>query len=463
MILDPNDPIIETTTLNIGSKGIIAVFFKELGLVEFVDSLLPKNKDFKVSNGECLLCLALIGFSLSRRALYKVYEQMESLPIPALFGRDIDPNDFNDDVLGRFFDAVYNYGTSAFFMMIVNHIHKMLPGLINIDAMHTDITNFSVHGDYANAKEGDFKIVQGHAKNGCHHLKLFSLALIANSDGIPIFMKELSGNCSDQKEIIAIIKKAREELKNNLLNDVTPLWIADAAFYNCESIKDFSGPFLTRTPETINEVKQLISTDVSLTQIDDTQQYSYYATTSQYGGVPQQYFLFHSQFMAQKKEVTFDRKIMKEKDKGEKALRAISRIGYACEKDALREAQSLISGFKHLEYLNLVVTSKQSTTNKRGRPKNGEERPLKYYVAGELGLNNEIIERERQHLGRFVLATNDFSLSATDALRLYKEQSKVEKGFRYLKNNDFQISVVLLKNHERIQALCCYTALMLLI
>jgi transposase len=79
----------------------------------------------------------------------------------------------------------------------------------------------------------------------------------------------------------------------------------------------------------------------------------------------------------------------------------------------------------------------------------------------EVVLNDEVVERERQALGRFILASNDLTLTPENILKYYKEQSQVEKGFRFLKGRDFRVSEVLLKNTFRIQGLCCFMTIML--
>ena len=56
-------------------------------------------------------------------------------------------------------------------------------------------------------------------------------------------------------------------------------------------------------------------------------------------------------------------------------------------------------------------------------------------------------------IGKFMLATNDLSLSDQQILQGYKQQQTVERGFRFLKNGDLQLTPVYLKTPSRIQAL----------
>ncbi len=66
------------------------------------------------------------------------------------------------------------------------------------------------------------------------------------------------------------------------------------------------------------------------------------------------------------------------------------------------------------------------------------------------------IEAQRIRCGRFILATNVLNreqLSADDALREYKAQQGVERGFRFLKDPMFFASSVFLKSPKRVAAL----------
>jgi transposase len=74
-----------------------------------------------------------------------------------------------------------------------------------------------------------------------------------------------------------------------------------------------------------------------------------------------------------------------------------------------------------------------------------------------------VIHAEKEKLGRFILASNDLSLDPETMLDYYKNQSAVEKGFRFLKDKSFRTSEVYLKKPERIEALSMVMVLTLLI
>ena len=79
---------------------------------------------------------------------------------------------------------------------------------------------------------------------------------------------------------------------------------------------------------------------------------------------------------------------------------------------------------------------------------------------------DRMIAAQRVRCGRFILATNVLDpcvLSSSDALREYKAQQGVERGFRFLKDPLFFASSVFLKSPKRIAALGMIMALCLLV
>jgi transposase len=243
-----------------------------------------------MTHGESFLLLSLLSFTQDRRTLYNMKDHFSKMPLHLFFNSDIDINYFNDDVLARFLEAINDYGPSEFFLRVVIHMASQLPDYLNFDRLHTDITNFTVYGQYSNNNSDNseyIKIVHGHPKDKRSHLKCLSLGLITNSLGNPVYMMPLSGNCSDNKELNVMILNFLKSIKNILISGSKPLFIADAAFYSEKNIYDFPIYFITRVPESINEAKELIHKDIKLIKWNDDSRYSFYLTTSNYAKVKQ--------------------------------------------------------------------------------------------------------------------------------------------------------------------------------
>lgn len=88
---------------------------------------------------------------------------------------------------------------------------------------------------------------------------------------------------------------------------------------------------------------------------------------------------------------------------------------------------------------------------------------MSYTLHAEIEHDPAYVQREKQILGRFVLATNDLDFPPDALLQYYKGQGSVERGFRFLKDKSFRVSEVYLKKTSRIQALAMIMVLCLFI
>jgi transposase len=89
-----------------------------------------------------------------------------------------------------------------------------------------------------------------------------------------------------------------------------------------------------------------------------------------------------------------------------------------------------------------------------------------YQIEYILSLDEVNIARMRERKGRFVLATNQLDevvLSNEGVLLEYKAQSGVERGFKFIKDDTFQVDSIFLKTPERIEALMMVMALCLMV
>jgi transposase len=71
-------------------------------------------------------------------------------------------------------------------------------------------------------------------------------------------------------------------------------------------IKNMAGQWVSRVPATLSESHDLLRADVALLTDPEDTRYSFYETTSQYGGVEQKWVLVHSAEMEKKMKHTFE-------------------------------------------------------------------------------------------------------------------------------------------------------------
>ena len=84
----------------------------------------------------------------------------------------------------------------------------------------------------------------------------------------------------------------------------------------------------------------------------------------------------------------------------------------------------------------------------------------------QLMLDEATVAKKRATEDRFILASNELdetSLSCQELLREYKAQSGTEAGFKFIKDDTFEVDSVFLKTRERISALMMVMTLCLMV
>jgi len=453
--------ILKSYSKKLEHLGVIAAIIEEMGIVAMINERLPKLRHHKLTHGDVVLAIILNGLGFTQRRLYLFPAYFENKAVQRLFGKDITAEDFTDDVIGRTLDAIKVYGPEKLFQEIISQV--FLKTKLGYHLVHLDTTNFSVHGAYdiddRISEEATITIEKGYPKDGRWELNRFGLGLIVNQIGVPLFMQLLSGHENDKVVLPAMLTRFRSQVDFS-----EPLYcIADSAFYTEETITKVSGGvfYITLVPGTVGEQQELLKRELPFTPLSDPR-YSYYETESRYGGVPQKMVVFLSEESRKKEKMTLEKRCLKEEEKIAKALVHLKNREFACEKDALSEAHRWIRAYPHYEFKSLEVVSRQKRkSSARGRPKKDEETETVYFILATVTLQESAWTAEHNALGRFVLVTNDLTLSADALLAHYKNQNVVERGFRFLKDNSFAISDVFLKNVGRIEALGMMMVLML--
>ena len=454
-----SNAIIKRTTF-LGHLGIIVSLFRELEVDKLIDEKFPKSRDHKVSHANCILAMVLNGLGFVGQPLYLCPDYFKNVSVGRLFGNGIQKEDLNQYVIGETLDKIAEYGPTELFTEIVLHILKRLP--IPILCCHADTTTISFHGDHDGDGDEDSKLITfGRPKNGRWDLKQLVLNMIVNQHGIPLFMSTHAGNASDKK----IIVEAIESLKSSVTPEKKVYYLADSAFYSDDNIKKMNKSFwISRVPNTLNDVKNLISSHREMKPLKGDERYSFSRTFVEYAGIVQNWVLLLSHNLKGKKEVTLSNSFDKKVKEAEKDLNKLKSKHFFCEADALEGAENWIKDFPFLTFQKLDLKSlKKRESGKRGRPAKDEKLMTYYSVDAEIKLNEAYLDQNMEKAGLFVLASNDLSLSPEEMLTKYKDQDKVEKGFRFLKSDTFSVSKVYLKNEGRIQALMMVMVLCLMI
>lgn len=457
-------------TLSMDHHGLVAAVCKDLGISEKIDARISnQDKRRVVSAGKAVVAMILNGLGFTNRRLYLTPQFFETKPVERLLDKEgLTSGDLTDHTLGHTLDEIYDYGASELFAQVAFEvaIEQKLLGNNN----HLDTTSLTVHGEYdVTQKEGVevIEITHGHSKDHRPDLKQVMLSLVVNGpSAVPLFMEPLKGNSSDKVSFHKTIK-AVNAFKKQINVEKDFKWIADSALYTKDSLlKTNDYTWLTRVPHTIKEAKTLVMRpDEGIAWKEQDHGYKIAPFTSHYGGIQQRWLLVFSEQAYNREKKTLDTNLEK-KDKALKmALWHLGNELYKCEKDALKVLKKI--GKKHPLHSVKGQTVEVKKYAKAGKPKLGEEKIVAgYKIVGSFERNGEEIANVLNSKGRFILATNDLdaiTYSDEQMLREYKEQQKVEGGFRFLKDPWFMVDSIFLKSPKRIEALMMVMTVCLLV
>jgi transposase len=428
-------------------NGLVKSVCDELGIKELVDNLLPPNSEMKLTHGERLIAMILNGLGFHSEALYLSPSFFDHLPLEILFGKEIQAEWLNDDALGRTLDAIDAAGSDVIFSRIAFAACKKAG--VNSKFQHHDTSVMQLAGKY---DEGVELVRFGRPKNGKKGVKQFLISLMVSNDGgIPLLASAIPGDSSDKTHFREVITKLKNEMKEST-EDI--YHVADSALYTKETLVELaSSPmkFITRVPYALKVAKEACLKHLEFTEIDEN--YSYSEFENDYAGVKQRWILVLSEHAKKKEALTLHKAIRKERKEIRTQLKKLKATDYACASDAETALIKLEKGFKFHRIKDYSV----------------EERGVRkkcFKIQSRSTICKRKLEPARLGLGKFIVATNELDtakLNPEEILNYYKDQGKVERGFRFLNNPLCMADAVFLKKESRIRALVVVMCLCLLV
>ena len=168
----------------------------------------------------------------------------------------------------------------------------------------------------------------------------------------------------------------------------------------------------------------------------------------------------------QRARKTGDKKFRKQSEAEYKAFDKLRKQAFACEADARKALMEFAKKLKTTTMHDAEIKAIPRFKGK-GRPAEGRKPDwFDYHVEGAMASSIQERTRRLHHKSCFILASNELSnaaLSDVDLIAAYKDQQKVERGFRFLKDPMFMASTLFLKSPKRIMALMMVMTLSLLV
>jgi len=432
--------------------GLVSGSWDELQISETIDQAITQDETCRnASIGTLCKSLVLNGLGFTERALYLVSDFFTNKPTSLLLGEGIEPEHLNDTVLGRALDAVQDYGTTKLFSQISLKVVSNLG--LSPSKLHMDSTDFHVDGVYNSNNKPDEDsstvfITKGYSRDHRPDLNQVVLNMITDSQaGIPLHMEVLNGNCSDKTAFKKTISKHIKELQNIAPSSFI---VMDSAGYTKEGIAEFSNltHWISRVPESIKEARDFITENQEWTKSEGGYQYA--AKKSTYAGVQQRWILVFSQEAFVREMKTLSKNYVQSSLKEYKIFKKISKEQFTCEDDAKK---ALLKFNKHLKFIALEDMSIRKVKQKK---KSKNVKNELFCISATVVCSIDNFKNKAISKGKFIVATNqmdDIIFNDIAVIKGYKEQSNVERGFRFIKDPQFVASNFFVKKPERLEAL----------
>ncbi len=448
------------TSKNIDHLGLVSGMIDELNIVSLLDGYLHTDGKVRdVGLGTMVKALILNGLGFSQRTLYMVSHFYSDKPIEHLLGRGISASQLNDTSLGRCLDAIYDYGCTALYANLSVSICKSLG--LSPQVVHMDSTDFHVEGVYNSlSEEVSEKVIHlcpGYSRDhrpDCNQVVLN--LIVENQAGIVLHMEGLDGNTSDKTAFKETIKTHIENLQ--AVHDIAYV-VMDSAGYTEETLKHCGDTvrWISRVPETLKESKAVVNAQYAAADWKPLSEgYEYIALESNYGEIAQRWLLFFSQESYKRELLTLINHYAKNSQEELQEFYKLCRQAFDCQNDA----QKAIDLFqKKCKYLHIQDLSFKQVAcfSQKGKPKKGQL-PDKYlfYIQATPYSKVADFQQKAQTKGQFIIASNEVDktkLSDNQLFLNYKDQAKVERGFRFLKDPQFIASSFFVKKPQRVEAL----------
>jgi transposase len=444
--------------------GVVASVIKELGIIERIDARLPRHDQEAITAGEAVAGMILNGLGFSNRPLSLIPQFFVNKPLDVLFRPGVHADMFNRFKLGRSLDEVSTYGCDLLFseLALAVCIQEGIDQRFN----HLDTTSFSLSGEYApESDEHVIIITHGYSKDHRPDLKQAVLELMVSQDGgVPLLSKSWDGNASDTK----VFQERAQTLMTTFKNSPSPRYVvADCKLYHKDNAKNLKAlPFITRIPNTLKVVSQVITQAVEIdTWHDVDEQMRYQCLEFCHFGIEQRWLVVHSEAAAWRAESSIRKAQPREYEAIEKQLFHLQASRFDTPVAAHAALAPVAKTWKYHQVDSYELIEHKRYANK-GRPRADTPcQAIAWQIQARVRPDAERIGYAKQLGACYVLGTNieAAQLSDVEVIGGYKGQAKAEGGFRFLKDPLFFVSSLFVKKPCRIQGLLMVMTLALLV
>jgi transposase len=442
-------------TQTVGALPAIAHYFRELNLAATIDELVPWQGDVPLGT---LVEVLVANRLLQPKALFRVGPWAQSAALTDYYG--LTTEQLNDDRLGRALERLAEHADTIQAALVLKAIERFE---LDVTQIHYDLTTVELYGAYEAAQpEGQPKPTPmpayGRTKSGRKHVKQVQLGLDVTGDGgVPVGHLPLDGNAAEVTSHLDNLKLLARTLPKGKL-----LYIADTKLdspKNLLTIAAREGQFLCggallpqlqgRYLEMRGELKVVGYFPQSQAKLapEERDQYKAAEVAEQIEGevdgkavrLGYRMVFVWSQSKARQEAVTRERHVAKVVAEFEAVRRNLGRYSLKTTEAIVRRLQAAKGKYSEGALISYELSRDDG---------------------GAFGLSWQLepaaLERWQHLEGIYVLKTNlpERSHPLDQVLRVYKEQSRVERRFHHLKG-PLAVAPMFLKNPGRIAGLLC--------
>lgn len=430
----------------IGALPVLYALLETLQVRPIINRHCPTRAEVDHGTGALVLILNRLMFPLP---LYQVADWLGCTVLVNVLG--IAAAKFNDDRLGRTLDALYPH-LEAIWLEVVEV--ALLKADIDLSVVFYDLTAFIAHGRYPDSQQVTF----GFAHNTPMNKRKFKLALNVTADGhIPWLYRFWSGRTADQATVTSNMNNLAAWLKQHgyplaqtmIVGDRAMLSDAIALAYDRHGLRYLAG------------LRCLQKGHQALLEQWPTEQFADFPLED--GPDPH--------YWGRGCLVTFEHDGQTVRHKGLVVLsgpmRDQLRQSRQAQLDALAEELAQLKAKIGQPYYRTVKAVQRSATARCRDSHVGHLMSATAYQTqdGQVDLRWQVdshaLWQAEERDGRYLLVTNEWSLSHQEMFRLYRDKDGVEKRFCICKL-DLQVSPVYLHQDQRIASMLLLNLLALL-
>jgi len=421
----------------LGALPVLYTLLQTLEVEQIIERHCPTRGE--VAHGTVALVLVLNRLMLPL-PLYQIADWVGKTCLVAKLG--IEAEKFNDDRLGRTLDAMHPHLDTLWQAIIEQALAK---AQIDLSVIFYDVTAFIAHGRYEESETIDF----GFAHNTPSNKRKFKLGLNATADGnLPWLYRHLSGKTADQATVEENLTNLAAWLHRHGYACQDSLIVGDRAMLNAEIAllyEQHGLRHLTGLKASTKAQKQL------LTQWSDEQIEAFPLVD---GPLPQ--------YWGRGGQVTFTHEGQSVTHKALVVLAGPLRDQWRqSRQERLDALDAELAAFRdrigqpRLHTFKLVQRS-LNAKSQASKVAQFVDATLYTTDQGELNLvwqtNTEALAAAQRRDGRYLLVTNDWTLSHQEMFRLYRQKDGVEKCF-LISKSDLKVSPLFLHKDKRIASM----------